>query len=149
MIDIFNNFSYILNNKKSKIIIVWIIFLFIILILFLIIGFKYKYNKYDTYLGHVEKIDENYFVVLYVLKEKINSINSSRLLIDKEEYNFEIKQISNDYYNLNNNLYLQIVLNLEMKEEWLIENNIINLVFENEATTIFEEIKKGFNLWKN
>lgn len=149
MIDIFNNFSYILNNKKSKIITIWIIFLFLILISFLIIAFKYQYNKYDTYIGYIKKIDEEFCVVLYVSKDKVSSINNSKLLVEKQEYSFKIKSISEEYYNLNNDLYYQIILNFDLKEEWLIENNIINIIFESESTTIFNEIKKGFDLWKN
>lgn len=140
-----NNFPYIMNKKTSPSIIVWIMLLIIFFLIFLIISFNYRYSIYETYLGYVK----NDNLVLYVKNDKLDSLCSLNLLIGNEKFDFKIIDISDEYYLVNNDNYYQVIIEVKLKEEWLIENNILNIVFEKPKTTIYEQIKKGLNKWKN
>lgn len=140
--DILNNFSYILN-KKSKSILIFIFFLLLGLILFLIIAFKYEYNKYISYYGYINKLDK-YYVSLYVKEDELSNLNNSELLIENNKYDFKIISIDK-YYNFDN-LYYQVILDLNLKEEWLVENNIISITLKTPYTTLYKEMK-GLDLW--
>lgn len=144
---IFNNFSYIINKKTSIAIIVWILFLIVGLTLFLLISFTYKYYIYDSYLGYIKKIDNSFYTIIYVPQNEISDLSESDLLVDKKEYSFKIINISEEYYTINNNLCYQVILDFNLSEKYLIENNIIEINFRKEKTTIFNEIKKGIKLW--
>ena len=144
---IFNNFSYIINKKTSIAIIVWILFLIVGLTLFLLISFTYKYHIYDSYLGYIKKIDNSFYTIIYVPQNEISDLSESDLLVDKKEYSFKIINISEEYYAINNNLCYQVILDFNLSEKYLIENNIIEINFKKEKTTIFNEIKKRIKLW--
>ena len=144
---IFNNFSYIINKKTSIAIIVWILFLIVGLTLFLLISFTYKYHIYDSYLGYIKKIDNSFYTIIYVPQNEISDLSESDLVVDKKEYSFKIINISEEYYTINNNLCYQVILDFNLSEKYLIENNIIEINFRKEKTTIFKEIKKGIKLW--
>jgi len=148
-IDIVNNFPYIINRKTSQSIIIWIMLLLLFFLIFLIIAFNYKYSNYETYLGYVIKNESEYNIVLYVEKNKINSLYNCKLLIEKEAFNFKIKSISKDYYIISNTNYYEVILDINLKENWKIENNILNITLEKPKTTIYKQIKKGIEMWKN
>ena len=112
--DIFNNFSYIIENRKSKSILVFIIVLSICFILFIIIMFKYKYHDYNNYFGYIKKIEDKFYVLIYLEEEVISSLNDSILLINGDEYNFKIKEIN--YYNLNNKLYYEALIDINLAD---------------------------------
>lgn len=145
---IHNNHSYILNKKTSKAIIVWLIFLIISFILFLIIALKYEYNIYNSYFGYIKKIDNSFYTIIYVPNDKVNELSTSILLVDDLEYDFEIVSISDEYFVNNDELCYEVILNFNLKEKYLIENNIINLVLKNNKTTIYQELKKGLKKWQ-
>ena len=145
---IHNNHSYILNKKTSKIIIIWLIFLSISFILFLIIALKYEYNTYNSYFGYIKKIDNSFYTIIYVPNDKVNELSTSILLVDDLEYDFEIVSISDEYFVNNDELCYEVILNFNLKEKYLIENNIINLVLKNNKTTIYQELKKGLKKWQ-
>ena len=145
---IHNNHSYILNKKTSKIIIIWLIFLSISFILFLIIALKYEYNIYNSYFGYIKKIDNSFYTIIYVPNDKVSELSTSILLVDDLEYDFEIVSISDEYFVNNDELCYEVILNFDLKEKYLIENNIINLVLKNNKTTIYQELKKGLKKWQ-
>lgn len=145
---IHNNHSYILNKKTSKVIIIWLIFLSISFILFLIIALKYEYNIYNSYFGYIKKIDNSFYTIIYVPNDKVNELSTSILLVDDLEYDFEIVSISDEYFVNNDELCYEVILNFNLKEKYLIENNIINLVLKNNKTTIYQELKKGLKKWQ-
>lgn len=137
--DIFNNFSYIIENRKSKSILVFLIVLSISFILFIIIMFKYKYHDYNNYFGYVKKFEDKFYVLIYLEEEMISSLDDSILLINGDEYDFEIIQIN--YYNLNNKLYYETLIDINLAEEWKIDNNIINIILKSKEKTLIKEIK--------
>lgn len=145
---IHNNYSYIINKKTSKVIILWLLFLIISFILFIIISLKYEYNIYNSYFGYVKKIDNSFYTIVYIQKDKISELSTSTLLVDDLEYDFEIVSISDEYFVNDNELCYEVILNLNLKEKYLIENNIINIILKNDKTTIYQELKKGLKKWK-
>ena len=145
---IHNNYSYIINKKTSKVIILWLLFLIINFILFIIISLKYEYNIYNSYFGYVKKIDNSFYTIVYIQKDKISELSTSTLLVDDLEYDFEIVSISDEYFVNDNELCYEVILNLNLKEKYLIENNIINIILKNDKTTIYQELKKGLKKWK-
>ena len=145
---IHNNYSYIINKKTSKVIILWLLFLIISFILFIIISLKYEYNIYDSYFGYIKKIDNSFYTIIYIQKDKISELSTSTLLVDDLEYDFEIVSISDEYFVNDNELCYEVILNLNLKEKYLIENNIINIILKNDKTTIYQELKKGLKKWK-
>ncbi len=145
---IHNNYSYIINKKTSKVIILWLLFLIISFILFIIISLKYEYNIYNSYFGYIKKIDNSFYTIVYIQKDKISELSTSTLLVDDLEYDFEIVSISDEYFVNDNELCYEVILNLNLKEKYLIENNIINIILKNDKTTIYQELKKGLKKWK-
>ncbi len=145
---IYNNFSYIINKKSSPSIILWIILLVISFITFIIISLKYEYYLYQSYFGYVKKIDNSFYTIIYVEKDNVNELSKSNLLIDNEEYSFKVVSISEEYFAVNNKLCYQVILDFDLKEEYKIENNIIDIVLKNSKTTIYQQLRKGFEKWK-
>ena len=145
---IYNNFSYILNKKTSKSIIFFIIFLIISFIIFIIIALKYEYYLYQSYFGYVKKIDDSFYTIIYVSKESIDKLSKSNLLVDNQDYSFKVVSISEEYFAIDDKLCYQVILDFALKQESKIENNIINIVLKNDKTTIYNQLKKGFEKWK-
>ena len=146
---IHNNFLYIINKKTSIAIIVWILFLIISFIIFVIVSIKYEYYLCQSYFGYVKKIDNSFYTVIYVKKDKINELFSSTILIDNEEYSFKIINISEEYFIVDDNLCYEVILDFELNESKKIQNNIINIILKGNKTTIYQELRKGFEKWKN
>lgn len=143
---IYNNFPYILNKKTSKAIIAWLILLVIGSLVFIIIAFNYRYHLYDSYLGYVKNLDGSFYTVTYIEKEKVGLLSQYNLSVEGQSLSFEVVKISDEFYIDNDNIFYQVVLDFDLKESQLIENNIINIVFEKPETTIYEEIRKGLKL---
>lgn len=146
---IYNNFSYIINKKTSLSIFIWIILLIMSFIIFIIISFKYEYYLYQSYFGYIKKIDNSFYTVIYVEKDKVNELSKSNLLVDNKDYSFKIVSISEEYFVIDNKMCYQVILDFDLKEEYKIENNIIDIVLRNKKTTIYQELKKGFEKWKS
>lgn len=142
-LDVFNFPSNILNKKSNLYIIIWSILLLLILIISTLIIVFYRFYEYETCLGYVKKI-EDYKVVLY-LKE-FSKLKEYELYLEEEKLDFDIYSISSDYYIINNSNYYEVILNVNLKDIYKIENNILNLKIKKEQITYLEKIKKGFGL---
>ena len=121
--------------------------LIIFLLIFLNIAINYKYKKIDKYIGYIKKIDDSFSLVLYL--DDVSDIYKYNLLVENNEYDFNIYSISSDYYIINNQNYYEVVLSVKLDEELLIENNIVDVVFEKDVTTLYKEFKKGLKKWLN
>ena len=143
-IDIFNLPSNILNKKTNIYIIMWNILLLLFISILILVIIFYEFYEYETCLGYVKKIDD-YKVVVYL--KDFSKINEYELYLDDEVILFDVYSISSDYYIINNENYYEIILNVELKDIYKIENNILNLKFKKNKTTYFNKIKKGIDLW--
>ena len=146
---IYNNFSYIINKKRSLSIILWIITLIVTFIIFIIISLKYEYYLYQSYFGYVKKIDDSFYTIIYVARDNIGELSKSNLLVDNSDYSFEIVSISEEYFIVENKICYQVILDFDLKDEYKIENNIINIALKNNKTTLYQELKKGIEKWKS
>lgn len=148
MIDIENN-KYFLNNKKDNIVTIWLMLLILFLLIFLNIAFNYRYKTFDKYIGYIKKIDSDFKVVIYVLESDVSSLIKNSLLVDSLDYEFSIYNISDEYYILENNKYYEVILSVDLSDNYLIENNIIDVVMSNSTTTLYNQFKKGMKEWLN
>ena len=146
---IYNNIPYILNNKTSKAVIIWLITLIISFVIFIIIALNYNYYTYETYLGYIKKIDDSFYPSFYVKEDEVGNLSDYQLLIDNEKLDFKILSISNQFYLIDNYPFYEVVIETKLNDKYLIENNIINLVFETGQTTLYKKIRKEIKLWKN
>jgi len=138
--------SMVIEARTAKVITIFIFSLVIALILFLSLAFKYKFYLYEHYLGYVIKIDDNYYITLYVEDSKIPGFKDYVIIINGENVDFKILEINKEYYFSDNNKYHLIVIETEIEEEKKLENNIINLKFKLEETNLINQIRKGMKL---
>ena len=134
-----NNISYVLKKQTPKLIKYWLIIIIISLIIIFVILLKYKYYKCFNYVGYVKKV-ENFLVYIYVKEENISSINDSKIFIDNKEYSFNVMNISDDYYLVDNDNYYLMELDIPLEPKYLINNNIINIIVKEKQTTLLKEI---------
>lgn len=144
--------SYIILNKNSGILVKTFIFLSLFIIFVLIFLLQCKYRKYYNTIGQVIKNNNIYQIVTYIPVEKMNIIKSkNKLIIDKKEYNYKIDSIDSNYI-IDDNLkkYIKVIININLKNEDKIVNNIINLKFEENNKKIIYYLKeyllKGSNI---
>ena len=141
-IDIYNNSSIILSRKVPKKIISWISVLISITLFIIIFGTFVKFMKYEKTIGIVNK---NTLTVL-LTKDKLNEIKN-KLIIKNKEYEFSINSISKDYIISDNKNYYEVILDLELDDEYKINNNILDISIELGKKTLLKEtlnfFKKG------
>ena len=94
-------------------------------------------------------MDDSFYTIIYVPKDKVNELSKSNLLVDNSDYSFEIVSISEEYFIIDNKTCYQVILDFDLKDEYKIENNIIDIVLKNNKTTIYQELKKGIKKWKS
>lgn len=148
MIDIYDN-KYFINNKKCSIATIWLMILIIFLLIFLNISFNYKYKKYEQTLGYIKKVEDDFKVVIYVLDEEVSSLLKYDIVVDGFKYEFEIEDISEEFYLINNLKHKEIILDIDLDKKLLIENNVINITIEKGYETLFIKLKKGIEKWIN
>ena len=145
----YNNFSYIINKKTSFSIIIWLLFLIIGFIIFILISLKYEFYLCQTYLGYIRKIGNSFNTIIYVKEDEVNEISRSVILVDDKEYEFQIISISDKYFMVDNELAYEVILDIDLDNQYLIENNIVKLDLKKSKTTIYQQIKKGIKKWKS
>lgn len=140
-IDIFNN-KYKLLSNNSKIIVYWIMILIVLILIFINIAFNYRFNEYDKYIGYVQNSD----VVVYTSDKYLYKYN---LLVNNKNYSFKIKNISEEYYIVDGKKNYQFNLEVNLDSDLNIENNILDITFIKNKTTIYQILKKEMLKWIN
>ena len=134
-IDIYNNSGFILNKDISFFEKSWIIILVSLIILFIIIIFI-PFNIYNTYNAYIE----NSSVYLILEKDDFPVNKNNKLYIENNLYKYKI-------INFNNNV---VNIDIKLKEDINIENNIFKVNVFKSRTSLFKiiknKIKKGFGL---
>ncbi|MCM1371204.1 MAG: hypothetical protein NC181_04895 [Clostridium sp.] len=138
-IDIYENSSIILNRKTPLKIISWLFILISFSTFLIIFGGFYKFKKYQSYIS----IFTSNHLILLVEEKNISNIGN-RFILDNKIYNFSIESISKDYVIENNKNYREVLLNVDLEENYKIENNILNINLEGNDTTLLKEIIKFF-----
>ena len=126
-IDIFKNYNVILNKTNKKYILIYITIIMMLIIIFIYISLNYKYEKKYYTTGQVIIYDNKYYIKTYIEEDKINIIYNN-LIFDNDNTKYKIKSLGDEYF---------------------INNNILELYFIEEKTTLFKsfinKIKKGMN----
>ena len=137
----------ILFNKRNNKIIIASIIMILILITSIIISIFYKFEFYYSYNGIIKKEGGNYYVSCLVDNNEIIRINNSFIIYEKEKQDFEIKKIEDEYVLTETGPKKLIYINLNLKEEDKINNNVVLLKF-GQKKTLLKKIKEMFE-WKN
>jgi len=138
----YENAFILLKNKTSKMIILWLILSLGLMIIGFCFFFGYSYQIEEEQYAYVEQNQEEYRFITYVKKEEVSSFENYQLKIEEEEIPFQVEHIG-QATKIEGDIYYEIELEVEMKEEWKIHNNILTMVVKKEETTWFQRIKKG------
>lgn len=139
-IDTIYESKEILMRKTPLKIVSWITILIVLLISFIIISFI-PYNKYLNYYGYISKEDK-YYLNVYVEQKYIENIQDYKLIIDHKKRKFKIINIDNQLYYEKNKPYYLVTIYADLEENLLIQNNVINVIFNVRKTTLQKEIFK-------
>ncbi len=123
-------FPYVMQNKK--LINYWLAFILLLIILSLIVLLK----KYDDELNFVG-LNENNQTKILIKEEDIVDL-PKKVIYQNKTYDYEIEEISSDYYMDNNINYKMLTI----KGDYKTEDKIINLKFVKGKTQILMQIIK-------
>lgn len=130
-IDIYNDSAIILNRKTPKCIVSWITILILLFIICFIL-FSIPFNIYNSVIGQVILVDNDY----YVLVDSSDFPLNKKLYIKDKCYSYKIIKKDNN-----------ILLKLDLDDSLKSNNNIILIHTQSNRTTVFkilkEKIKKG------
>lgn len=121
-------FPYVIQNKKYTI--YWIIFLTIMFLLITIVLLK-KYDDEINYVG----LNENNKIKILVKEEDITTL-PKKIILNNKEYDYEINEISSEYYMDNEINYKMVTIQSDYKSN----DKIINIKFHRGETRILNEI---------
>ena len=128
-------FPYVIQTKKF--INFWIIFGLLIIFSLLFILLK-KYENISTYTG----IKENNQTQILIEENNIPKL-PDKLIFENKKYNYQIKEISDNYYINNNKIYKMITIESDYKTN----KKAVELKFVYGKKSLFDNIKGG-NIWK-
>lgn len=142
-LDIFNDTAIIMERKIPPKIISWITIMILSLITLLCISLFYNYNKYLYYFGTVIVDSENYYIKLYIEKDKIPNFSNNELIVNEVKTKYQIMNISENYYltELKKEVY-EVQIRCLLDDEVVINNNLVELRFKVPKTTMMQEIIK-------
>ena len=145
----YNDMNLIVDNKDIKVTLLTkvLIGIFFILIIF---SFVYKIKTYNNYILQIIEKDGEFYVHGFIQIVTSQFVYNDTFLIDNKEYNYEIINIENDYYEDNNGRYMIVNIKTNLDSKYLINNNFINVKQYNTNDSVFnvmlKRIKKGMNL---
>ena len=145
----YNDMNLIVDNKDIKLTLLTkvLIGIFFILIIF---SFVYKIKTYNNYILQIIEKDGEFYVHGFIQIVTSQFVYNDTFLIDNKEYNYEIINIENDYYEDNNGRYMIVNIKTNLDSKYLINNNFINVKQYNTNDSVFnvmlKRIKKGMNL---
>lgn len=123
-------FPYVIQNKKFTN--YWLVFITLMFILILIVLLK-KYDDEINYIG----LNENNQIKILVKEEDIISL-PNKIVLNNQKYNYEIEEISNEYYVDNEINYKMVTIS----SEYITSDKIVNVKFIRGETRILNEIIK-------
>lgn len=136
--------TYIILNRKINLTIKLFIIISFVIFISLVFVLNIKYKKYFQTSGQVIYIDNSYHLVIFLSPDKLNVIkNNDSIIIDNFGYNYKINSISNDYIiseDFNN--YLEVKLDINLKEKDKINNNILEVKFLESNKKLFYYLKE-------
>lgn len=131
-------FPYVIQTKKFAN--YWLILIITIILTTLFILLK-KYDDSKVYMG----IKETNTTKLLVEEENIASL-PKQIVYENKKYDYEIKEISDEYY-LDNNIHYRLITIISNYEA---DNKAVNIKFIYGRTSLLDKIIKiikGGNIW--
>lgn len=141
-ISIFNNNATIWIRKIPHRIYIWLAFIIIGLVSLILIAFLFSYDETKIFVGIIHQDNGNYHVSILVPETDVNNIINKKLIIDNKEEKYSITNISDDYYIDNNITYREVKIDTTINEKDIINNNIIELKFIVDQTTLYQQLKE-------
>ncbi len=137
MLNVFNRSILILNEKISKVYLVFIIFVLTLSIGILI---TLKYYNYDS-LYITQAISNNGKISINIYDDYLNNIlSNNKVTINENEYSFEVDNLSSPSLDLNNKVYYN--LDIHIKDYFPINNQVINLSFKYRENNLLQNFLK-------
>lgn len=137
------NNNIILNKKVGPLVYIYIMILIICALSLIIVCMLFHYKVYYFFKGNVFEEDGIYYLKCYIpILEAKYVASGDSIIIDKKEYKYDIKSISNEYFNNNNETYQEIVLNINFDDKYKYNNLVINLKLIKEDKKIIEYLKE-------
>lgn len=136
--------TYILLNRKTKLISKLFIYNILILIILMIyILSKFEYTSYFYSNSQITFMDNYFLLKINTSLEDIQTISKSNsIIINNKEYMYQIYKIENDVMYENNNQYQVIYLKiLNLEEYYWIENYSLNIKIEKERKVLIDYLK--------
>src|SRR5574344_839942 len=123
--------KFIYLVRKDKFNYIWIIMTILLIIGFIIIA-NVKYDKSSNYVGIANNNN-----IEFLVEEKILPNLPDNIYINNIKYQYEIVELSSDYYLENNIRYHSLKIRSAYEN-----NGSINVKFIFGKTSLFEEIKR-------
>lgn len=141
----------ILHRKINYIVYIYIMIIIIIVLSLIILSMLSNYKIYYKVKGIVEKEENNYSIEIYIpLEDTKYIIKNDYLIINKEKYKYQIKDINSEYVTDNITTYQIITLDLNLPNKYKYNNLILNIKVIKENKKIIDYlIRKWGNIWKN
>ena len=136
--------TYILLNRKTKLISKLFIYNILILIILMIYTLsKFEYTSYFYSNSQITFMDNYFLLKINTSLEDIQTISKSNsIIINNKEYMYQIYKIENDVMYENNNQYQVIYLKiLNLEEYYWIENYSLNIKIEKERKVLIDYLK--------
>ncbi len=124
------------NMKSPKLLRMWLILICFIIILLIGINKVFYLNHYYICEGI---IDNGYIKISVPTTNMGYIINNKKISIDDKEYNYSVKEIDKEIYNVDTILYQTISLKVKLDKS-LIDNRVVNTKFILGKKTILQYI---------
>lgn len=138
------DYKLIQDKENNNWLLMVIIFLLTIGIIIILCKLKFFVYEKQTLIK-----DNNQYYLIVNSKDIDNLINNKIIYINQKEYRYEITKISNDYSNIDNNIYQSIYIN---PYNYKTDSIITECYFLKSDKTIYEliiEFVRGGIGWKN
>lgn len=137
--------SYIILNRKPKLIIQIFVINFFIIVGFVIWGintFEYQ-TSFQTH-SKILNFNSYYYLELLIPEEEVNTItNHNKMIMNNKEYIYHIHKINPNIVDVNNNNYQFVYLEIENLEEKYQKNGYqVEVKFLKEEKKIIDYIKE-------
>lgn len=136
----------VINNKKvPRYIFYWLMIHSVCILALLIICSYYKKNIYLEWTGYYQNQQ-----IQVLVEEEFFTLVNNKLKIGDTEYTYQILEIVPMTYENGRAVIWEVKLEIDIPEQWKVDNHVFRLSFEKETVTILRQIirslKEGVNL---
>ena len=134
--------SYIILNKKIGLTVYVYIMIIIVITLSLTIFLTlFKYKTYYKVKGIVEKVEDDFYIRLYIPLEDISYITENTfVIINNKKYKYTINSIFEEYITDNFNTYQMILIKVNIPSKYRFNNLSLELQLLKENKRVIDYI---------